>query len=94
MLKQKTVPLTKLARVILDQLKKEQLVVVKTTEKAVLNKIEHILLADAQIEADIEAQARRMMDKFRPQIEAGEIDYQKMFVMLKKQLIKDKKFIP
>jgi len=45
-------------------------------------------------EEEIENEAKKMMAKFESQIQSGEIDYHKMYTMVKKQLMKDKKFTP
>lgn len=83
----------KLARLIYDALVKDKLIDILSSDKAVLAKIETILTTDARIEEQIEAEAKKMMEKFQKQVESGEIEYQKMYNMLKKQLMKDKKFV-
>ena len=83
----------KLSRSIYDKLIDEDLIVLRGPESAVIKKIENILLADARAEDDIEVHAKEMMKKFMPQVQSGEIDYQKMYGMIKKQLIRDKKFV-
>lgn len=66
----------------------------KVAPVKIVEKIAGILLSDARTEVEIDAAAKKMMEKFRPQIESGEIDYHKMYTMVKKQLMKEKKFIP
>ena len=84
----------KLTQLILDNLHKNKLITVRTSEKTVFAQIENVLLADAQLEDDLELLAKKTMEQFRKQVESGEIDYHKMFQMVKKQLMKEKKFIP
>ena len=92
-MKLKQEQIAKLTRIIYNHLTQQNLIKIRSSEKDVLEIIEGILLADARIEDEIEREAKKTMEKFRSQIESGEIDYQKMYAMVKKQLIKDKKFI-
>ena len=84
----------KLAHTIVDRLVQKKLLTPKVNMQQILAKIEGILLSDAKLEDDIDAVARKMMDKFRPQIESGEIDYHKMHILVKKQIMKERKFTP
>lgn len=84
----------KLSQSLLDRLNKKNLLEPKVPTQKILEKIEGIFLADARLEQEIEDNAKKMMEKFKTQIEAGEIDYHKMYTMVKKQLMKEKKFIP
>ncbi len=84
----------KLTQLILDDLHKHKLISIRSSEKIVFAQIENILLADAKLEDEIERTAKGTMDQFRKQVESGEIDYHKMYQMVKKQLMKEKKFTP
>ncbi len=41
----------------------------------------------------IEEEVKRLMEQYRDQIASGSIDPQKAYMMIKKQVAKDKKFI-
>lgn len=84
----------KLAQTLVDRLVQKNLLKPKVPVAKILDKIAGILLVDARTEVEIDAAAKKMMEKFRPQIESGEIDYHKMYGMVKKQIMKEKKFIP
>ena len=84
----------KLTQLILDDLHKKKHIKLSSSEKKVFRQIETTLLADAQLEDDLGLLAKKTMEQFRKQVESGEIDYHKMFQMVKKQLMKEKKFIP
>ncbi len=83
----------KLSLRIYSKLEESHMIEVHTSSEKILNKIELIIFQDAQTEDNIEKEARALLDKFRPQIEAGQIDSHAMFVKIKNQLMKDKKFI-
>lgn len=85
--------LQKLAELIYEKLAKDKLITILSDRQTIVDKAAGILIADAKKEQEINDEAEAMMDKFKKQVESGEVDYQKMFQMIKKQLIKDKNFI-
>jgi hypothetical protein len=93
-MKLKPQQIKKLTRSVYEKLTQKKLIQILSTEKAVLDKIESIIMADAKKEEEIETLTKKMMEKFEPQVESGEIDYHKMYGMVKKQIMKEKKFTP
>lgn len=93
-MKIKDAQLGKLAHLIANHLDGQRLVKIKSSKQAVIGKIEEILLANAREEDAIVEQTRKMLEAHRDKIASGEVDYQKMFNMIKKQIMKDKDFIP
>lgn len=93
-MKLKAPMIKKLAQGILSALQDKKLIKILSSSEKTLAKIESVIAADVKIEQEIEQQARLMMDKYRAQVEKGEIDYQKMYGMIRKQLIKERKFTP
>lgn len=83
----------KLSLRIYSKLEENHMIEVLSSTEKILNKIELLIYQDAKAEDDIEKEARALLDKFRTQIEAGQIDSHAMFVKIKNQLMKDKKFI-
>lgn len=81
-----------LTQQIYQSLLSNKLIRVVSNERAILKTIRDILLVDAQTEVDLLDQASKMMDQFKAQIQSGQIEYDKMYGMIKKQLAKDKKF--
>lgn len=66
------------------------MVTLKVAEDKVLQRMVKAMLDDFNKEATLNAEARKLLEKFRVQIDRGEVDEHKMFQMIKKQLIKDK----
>lgn len=83
----------KLSLKIYKKLEENHMIELLSSSEAIINRIAGIIAQDAKLEDDIEKEARALLDKFRPQIEAGQIDSHEMFTRIKNQLIKDKKFI-
>jgi len=77
---------------ILQSLKSRQLVILKKSEPEVLKKMEEIFIADLKVEDDINREAEKLLEAYTAKM-GDKIDRQKMFQMIKKQLIKDKNVV-
>lgn len=77
---------------ILQTLTTRQLVILKKSEPEVLKKMEEIFLADLKVEDDINREAEKILEAYAAKM-GDKIDRQKMFLMIKKQLIKDKNVV-
>ncbi|MBY0371598.1 DUF507 family protein [bacterium] len=74
---------------ILQTLKTRQLVILKKSEPEVLKKMEEIFTADLKIEDALNIEAEKLLEAYTAKM-GDKIDRQKMFQMIKKQLIKDR----
>jgi len=83
---------TALCQKILLTLRSKQLIILKKSEKEVLAKMHEIFMKDLRVEDDINKEAQKLLDQYEKQA-GGAIDRQKMFLMIKKQLVKDKKAV-
>ena len=81
-----------LARQIGEALKKSGCTL-KISEARFFEKIENVISKNLQDEMDVENQVRKLMEQYQRQIGTGEIDPQRMYQMMKKQVAKEKKFI-
>lgn len=77
---------------ILQTLKTRQLVILKKSEPEVLKKMEEIFIADLKVEDEINREAEKLLEAYTAKM-GDKIDRQKMFQMIKKQLIKDKNVV-
>jgi hypothetical protein len=78
-----------LCQKVLLTLRSKQLIILKRPEREILAKMEEIFIADLKVEERINREAEQLLEKYAAQA-GGNIDRQKMFQMIKKQLIKDK----
>lgn len=83
----------RIATLMLNALNEKKLIKPKVTDEKIRTKIIETMLADFHAEDKVDEEARKMMETYRKQIESGQIDERKMFQMIKKQLIKDKKIV-
>jgi len=75
-------------KVLLD-LKNKKLVHLKKPEGEILAKMQEIFIKDLKVEDAINREAEKILSQYEAQM-GDKIDRQKMFQMIKKQLIKDK----
>ncbi|NDD04546.1 MAG: DUF507 family protein [Proteobacteria bacterium] len=70
-------------------LKAKQLIQLKKPAQEVLAKMQEIFIKDLKVEDDINREAEKILAQYEAQM-GDKIDRQKMFQMIKKQLVKDK----
>ena len=78
----------KLSQIIFNSLVGHKLIKLISTDAEIKKKIESVFLADSAKFDAINKKAKEMTEQYRDKIESGEIDYQKMFSMIKTQLLK------
>jgi hypothetical protein len=78
-----------LCQKVLLGLKSNKLIVLKKSEMDVLNKMQEIFIQDLKVEDAINREAEKILAQYEAQM-GDKVDRQKMFQMIKKQLIKDK----
>ena len=83
----------KISELIVKNLKSHHLLELKVPEANVLDKTVAVITKNMEAEEQIDLEAKKMMEKFRSQIESGDMDERKVFQMIKKQIAKDKKFV-
>lgn len=74
---------------VLQTLKSKGLLHAKKGDTEILHRMEEIFAADLRVEDDINDQAQKILDQYAQKMGAN-FDRQKMFQLIKKQLIKDK----
>jgi hypothetical protein len=84
-----------LCQKLLGGLRAKQLVQLKKTDPEVLNRMQEIFIRELKVEDDINLQAERILaENLRKLgVKGDQIDREKMFEMIKKQLLKEKNVI-
>ncbi len=77
---------------VLLTLRSKQLINLKKVESDVLAKMEEIFIKDLKVEDEINREAEKLLEQYTRTM-GDKIDKNKMFQMIKKQLIKDKNVI-
>ncbi len=83
----------RIAELVQARLKETHLLATSTPEDRILERIEVIILKNLEEEVAIEDEVKKLMEQYRTQIASGAIDSQKAYMMIKKQVAKDRKFI-
>ncbi|MBI3399059.1 MAG: DUF507 family protein [Deltaproteobacteria bacterium] len=80
----------KISRIVLDNLKAKGLIVFKAPEDAVFRRMVEIFLKDIKAEDDLDREVEEILKGHAREIEAGRMDYRKMFSLTKTKLVKER----
>lgn len=83
----------RLARLIVANLKDRKVAAFKAPEERLVSRVVSVFTKNLEEETAIEEEVRKLMDRYRAQIGSGEIDPQKVYQMIKRQVAKERKFI-
>lgn len=81
------------SRNILERFISENLINFKSNKENVLKKIIELFTDELMVETRLNEEVRKIMEQYRKEIESGKVDGQKLFEMIKKQLIKERGLI-
>ena len=79
-----------LAQALSEQLQAEGLVRVAGDKKVLGETLEQAITGELQVEDRLNAEVRELLKAYADQIERGQVDYQKMFTMIKTKLARDR----
>ena len=82
-----------MAESLAQRLTQERLVQLTGSHKALVDTLDHAITEELAVEDKLNADVRLLMKKYEAEIEKGHVDYQKMFLMVKKQLAKERGII-
>lgn len=83
----------KVSRRILEHLKTKNLIQIKADEDKILARIEKSFLQDFEAEDQLDQDVEKLMEQFRGQIQAGQLNERDLFLKIKKELAKKKKIV-
>ncbi|MBI2340980.1 MAG: DUF507 family protein [Deltaproteobacteria bacterium] len=89
----KTEQILKISELILHNLQEKKLIAPRVPKNKILESIAAIITGDLMAEVKIEDEARKLMDKYRTQIESGMLNERELLLKIKKQLAKEKKIV-
>jgi len=61
--------------------------------KALVDAVEQAVLEELSVEDRLNAEVRQLLKAYEKQIEQGQVDYQKMFTMIKQKLVRERGII-
>ncbi len=83
----------KVSRLVVNALKEKGKTTFKVPEDKIYHKILEVITGDLQAETKLDNDVRKIMDQYKAQIASGQVDAQKVFQMIKKQLIKERNLV-
>ncbi|MBF0493209.1 MAG: DUF507 family protein [Deltaproteobacteria bacterium] len=82
-----------LADRVLAEIRKEPSIRLKAAEDKIKHKIIELISNDFLKEDKLDEEVKKMMEQYKAQIAAGNMDAQKVFQMIKKQLVKERNLV-
>ncbi len=82
-----------LSKRILNRLQSQSLAQLKTSEEKILEKIQAVITQNLADEQKLETEVDQLLAQFRSQIRSGQINEAELFLKMKKELAKKKKFV-
>lgn len=82
-----------MAESLARRLTQRHLVALTGSQQALVEILTHAITEELSVEDRLNEEVRALMKKYEAEIEKGQVDYQKMFQMVKKQLVKERGII-
>lgn len=83
----------KIANLILRRLEEKQYIKLRTSSQKFIEKVKSVIHSNLNEENSLEEEARKLLDQYRPQIQAGLLDETRALNMIKKQLAKERDIV-
>jgi hypothetical protein len=82
-----------MAEALVTRLVEEGHVALTGTPKALVEAVEQAVTYELSAEDRLNGEVRQMLKAYEREIEAGQVDYQKMFTMIKQKLVRERGII-
>jgi hypothetical protein len=82
-----------ISKTLLERLLEQNLITVQIPKEELVRRIEHIMTEDLMIEDRLHQEVREILKGYEAEIEKGNVDYHKMFLMVKNKLVKERGII-
>jgi len=85
--------IAQLARILVDHLTEQHLLRLEAPKADVTAWLDQIITDEMLIEDRLDAEVRQILETYKAQIDRGQVDERTMFLMIKKQLVKERGMI-
>jgi hypothetical protein len=82
-----------IAETLAGRLVQEDHVVLTGNQKALIDHLDRVVTDELSIEDRLNSEVRQLLKTYEHQIETGQVDYQKMFTMIKQKLVRERGII-
>lgn len=79
-----------MAESLAQRLTQQKMVALSGSHHALVETLGHAITEELSVEDKLNAEVRTLMKKYEAEIDRGQVDYQKMFLLVKKQLAKER----
>ena len=85
--------ISSISKSILESLLRKNQLILQGPKDALVLKIGHTIKEDLMVEARLDEEVKGIMKNYEEEIDRGDVDYRKMFLMIKKKLVKERDLI-
>ncbi len=78
------------SKTLLERLLGQGLIGVQVPKEGVVRSIEHLITEDLMVEDRLHQEVREILKAYEAEIEKGDVDYRKVFLMIKNKLVKER----
>ena len=82
-----------MAETLAERLVQDGHVALTGTQKAFIESLNQVVTDELSIEDRLNGEVRQLLKAYEREIETGEVDYQKMFTMIKQKLVRERGII-
>jgi hypothetical protein len=82
-----------IAETLAERLVQDGHVALTGTQKAFIESLSQVVTDELSIEDRLNGEVRQLLKAYEREIETGEVDYQKMFTMIKQKLVRERGII-
>lgn len=82
-----------MAETLAGRLVQEGHVALTGAQKAFIESLDQVVTDELSIEDRLNSEVRQLLKAYERQIETGQVDYQKMFTMIKQKLVRERGII-
>lgn len=83
----------KISKIVLKHLQNEKLITPKATDSVLLARINRAITDNLTAEDQLDEQVEQLMGQLRQQIREGQLNERELFLKIKKEMAKKKKFV-
>jgi len=82
-----------MAETLAERLVQDGHVALSGTQKAFIESLNQVVTDELSIEDRLNGEVRQLLKAYEREIETGQVDYQKMFTMIKQKLVRERGII-
>ncbi len=81
------------AKTVTDHIMEEELVGLEGTEEELAEEIQRIITEDLSVEDRLNDEVKELLNEHQSELDRGDVDYSRMFSMVKRKLVRERGLI-